>query len=165
MAAGKTIKVTLNLVGLFASYTVTVKDKASVLDVLKQAQIDSATTAKRFQFLSSGSNKVAALVVTHATDAISRKSNGSSPPRNYGKGIFKLVEGYATGAPPLFLALQYYIERKNGENVSEDTKIIAAGDSAKPYPLKSGDVITWRLVGICMGPTATKESAASLAAK
>jgi hypothetical protein len=158
------ITVNLNLVGLYASFPVRVQSKASVLDVMNEAQKISATANKIFMFSSRSARKVKSLTVIHRSAAISRKTRNDGPPNDYGTGSFSLVEGYQDCSSSIFMALQYYIERKKDEItyvISADSAIVPADDSAEPYPLKDGDTITWRLVGIYIPREIDTKGAAS----
>jgi hypothetical protein len=162
------INVTLNIVGLYAAFKVTVPKKSSVLDVMNAAAAASAGSNKIFMFDAPSEKIVKSLTVIHKSPAVSRKKRGGGVPNHYGTGSFSLVEGYQSSDSSVFLALQYYIERKKNKVVdviSADEYIVAAAKSAKKYPLMEGDTITWRLVGIYIPKLIVTKQAASRLSK
>ncbi|MEM1451584.1 MAG: hypothetical protein AAF957_08550 [Planctomycetota bacterium] len=156
MPIPSSLKVTLSVTGFYFQRTVDVLPGASVKDVMDQVVAATASEDSIFQYMAEQPNQpdsyLATISIFHAKPVTSRKGEPGKPKRQYPAGLYTFTDGGQTNPAPVW---QYYIFDANGGLKSADQIEVPFGQSNAMYPLADGDTIVWRLVGICVGPTAT----------
>jgi hypothetical protein len=157
------VNVTMDITGMYFSYTVSADPNWSVLRIMEQVATATKGTDHEFAFVpranTSGRTFVEEISVYHKKPAISRqKPRPGETPRQSKPGLYlwndRINPAQSESIPQLIW--QYYVTDASGKSKSGKfggTRIVvpfSESNTAGDWPcvFEDGDVITWRMVGI-----------------
>jgi hypothetical protein len=171
------VNVTVDLTGMYFSFTAQADPKWSVLQVMQAVATATKGTDHEFAFVQKanldGRTYVEEISVNHKKPAISRqKPFGTASPRQSKAGLYiwnDRVNQMPSEAVPQ-LIWQYYVTDANGKSKIGKfggTRIVvpfADSNTAGDWPVvfEEGDVITWRMIGIFVRTDDTPDPASTV---